>query len=295
MARLPDYLKRGLAEACDPINKKVRNILKEHRLNTVCDSARCPNKKECYCSGTATFMIMGNICTRNCKFCNIEKSTPLPLEPDEPKNIAKAVAELNLDYCVITSVTRDDLPDCGAGHFASTIFEVKKMNPDVKIEVLTPDFKGSKSSLDTVLNAAPNVFNHNIETVKSFYPKARQMANYKQSLEVLEYVKTKYPNAITKTGIMVGLGESMEELNCTMHDIARTKCDILTIGQYMQPSKSHLSVTRYYKPSEFEELKNMALKAGITYCVSAPLARSSYIAKEAYENAKLASASNNQN
>jgi len=283
MLRLPEYLKTGIAQADNPMNKKIRNILNEYHLNTVCDSARCPNKKECYCSGTATFMIMGNTCTRNCKFCNIDTQLPAPLNKDEPENIAKAVSELNLNYCVITSVTRDDLDDGGASHFASTIKQIKKVNPKITVEVLTPDFKGSKDALNIVLDARPDIFNHNIETVKRLYPVAREMADYEQSLFVLDYAKRQMPELVTKTGIMTGLGETREELVETFRNIASVDTDILTIGQYIRPSKKHLEVVKYYEPEEFEELRARALQVNIRSCIAAPLVRSSYMAKKAYD------------
>ena len=281
--RLPEHLKTKICPTNDPVNKKVRKILNTMGLNTVCDNARCPNKTSCYCSGTATFLIMGKICTRNCRFCNIEKACPEPLDPNEPKNLAVAVKELGLKYCVITSVTRDDLPDFGANHFAATIREVRVLCPDTKIEVLTPDFCGSKSALDTVIAAKPDVFNHNIETVKSMYKKAREMADYEQSLGVLRHAANS--GIITKTGIMVGLGETVIELEELFEDIARTGCKILTIGQYIQPSKKHLPVEKYYKPEEFRLLGEMSQKVGMAQVVSAPLARSSFKAHDSYNEA----------
>lgn len=283
--RLPEHLKTKICPTGDPVNKKVRKILGGLGLNTVCDNARCPNKTSCYCSGTATFLIMGKICTRNCRFCNIEhgeKACPQPIDPNEPKNLAAAVKELDLKYCVITSVTRDDLSDFGANHFAATIKEVRTLCPDAKIEVLTPDFCGSKSALDVIIAAKPDVFNHNVETVESMYKKAREMADYKQSLDVLSYV-AQNSNIIIKTGIMTGLGESFAELEKLFGDVAQTGCKILTIGQYIQPSKKHLPVEKYYTPKEFELLGEMAQKAGIAQVVSAPLARSSYKASEVYQ------------
>lgn len=287
MLRLPEYLKTGLLDTGDPKTKEIRAILKEYKLNTVCDSARCPNKKECHSKGSATFMIMGNICTRNCKFCNVTKNTPLPLDKNEPKNIAKAIQRLGLEYCVITSVTRDDLEDFGSGHFGEVIREIRKTNPNTKTEVLVPDFKGDKEALKTVLDAQPDVFNHNIETVKSLYKKVREMANYAKSLEVLRFAKEYSPKTITKTGLMVGLGESREELFECFEDIKKAGCDILTIGQYIRPSKAHLEVARYCTPDEFREFGEMAAQKGIPSCVSAPLARSSYMASESFREASF--------
>lgn len=283
--RLPDYLKTPIASLDNAENKKVSDILKRYKLNTVCKSARCPNKTQCWSALTATFMIMGNVCTRNCRFCNIEQRQVQPLDPDEPKNIAAAVYELGIKYAVITSVTRDDLPDGGSGHFRQTVEEIRTKNPDTKIELLVPDFKGFQPSLDTVIEARPNVFNHNVETVPSLYLSVRPMAEYRRSLEVLMYVKNKNPEIITKTGLMVGLGETYDELFSTFCDIKNSGVDILTIGQYIRPSKAHFPVNRYYAKEEFEKLDVLAKEAGLKHVVSAPLARSSYKAFETYEKA----------
>lgn len=280
--RLPNYLKRPIASLDNVENKAVSEVLKNLNLNTVCKSARCPNKTQCWSALTATFMIMGTACTRNCKFCNIEQKRPTPLDPDEPKNVAIAIKELGIKYAVITSVTRDDLKDGGARHFRAVIEEIRKLTPDVKIELLVPDFKGDKSAVDLVLAGKPEVFNHNIETVPALYPKARQMANYERSLEILRYVKTKSPETITKTGIMTGLGETYAQIEETFCDVKNAKIDILTIGQYIRPSLKHLEVERYYAKEEFEKLKQLAHSKGIKHVVSAPLARSSYKAYETY-------------
>ena len=282
--KLPDYLKRPIASLDNQQSKQVREILKRYNLNTVCDGARCPNKCECYSNLSATFLIMGKTCTRNCAFCNIEQQVPEHLDPDEPKNVALAIKALGLKYAVITSVTRDDLDDYGANHFCKTIFQIRKLSPDTKIEILTPDFCGSYESLNMLLQYKPDVFNHNIETVKNLYPKARQMADYNTSLAVLKYIKENSPEIITKTGLMVGLGESKDELYETFCDIKKAKVDILTLGQYISPSKKHLTVEKYYTISEFCELENLANKAGIKYTVFAPLARSSYKASQTYFN-----------
>lgn len=281
MQRLPEYLKRGIIDTDK--TKKVRNILKTKCLNTVCEQARCPNKAECYAKDTATFLIMGSICTRNCRFCNIKGGKPEKLDVNEPENIALSVKELGLDYAVITSVTRDDLSDGGAEHFANVIYEIRKLTPHVKIEVLTPDFKGDKKALDVVIKARPDVFNHNIETAVELYSKARPMANYRQSLDVLKYVKEKDSSILTKSGMMVGLGETKEQIITTLKDLYSAGCDIVTIGQYIQPSKQHLEVEKYYKPEEYDELTKIAKDIGIKYPVFAPLVRSSYKAKECVE------------
>jgi len=276
--RLPPWLKRGIIDT--EKTRYVRKILREKQLNTVCDSARCPNKNECYSNKTATFMILGNVCTRNCRFCSVNKGTPEPLRLDEPQKVAEAVHELGLEYIVITSVTRDDLPDGGASHFAETIRAVKNINSSIKVEVLTPDFQGKTTAIDTVINAMPDVINHNIETVKRLYPKARPMADYKRSLEFLKYVKTTAPHIFTKTGMMVGLGETREELIGAFKNLKAIECDIVTIGQYIQPTRQNLEVERYLEPDEYVELERIAREIGIKSPVFGALVRSSYKAKE---------------
>ena len=275
--RLPDYLKRPIIDTDK--TRTVRRILKSKCLNTVCENARCPNKNECYTKNTATFLIMGNNCTRNCRYCNITCSKPEPLDGNEPLHIAEAVKDLGLKYAVITSVTRDDLPDGGAEHFANCIYEIRKISPDIKIEILTPDFKGNKNSLDTIIKAHPEVFNHNIETVRKIFKTARPQGNYDCSLDVLKYVKDN-SNIITKSGLMIGLGETFEDIEETLVDLKSAGCDIVTIGQYIQPSKAHLEVAKYYTPDEYEKLKLLAEKAGIKHYQIGPLVRSSYRASE---------------
>ena len=275
--RLPDYLKRPIIDTDK--TRTVRRILKTKCLNTVCENARCPNKNECYTKNTATFLIMGNNCTRNCRYCNITCSKPEPLDENEPLHIAQAVKDLGLKYAVITSVTRDDLTDGGAEHFAKCIYEIRKISPDIKIEILTPDFKGNKNSLDTIIEAHPDVFNHNIETVRKIFKTARPQGNYDCSLEVLKYVKTN-SDIITKSGLMIGLGETFEDIEETLVDLKSAGCDIVTIGQYIQPSKAHLEVEKYYTPDEFKELDKLALKTGFNHRQIGPLVRSSYRAAE---------------
>ena len=279
MVRLPEYLKRGIIDTDK--TKTVRHILKSNCLNTVCEAARCPNKSECYAKNTATFLIMGNNCTRNCRFCNISCARPEPLNELEPKKVADAVQKLGLSYVVITSVTRDDLSDGGAQHFANVTKEVRALSPNAKIEVLTPDFQGKKESIDVVIKACPDVFNHNIETVPSLYRKARPQANYQRSLDFLDYIKQN-SNILTKTGLMVGIGETKEELIQTFEDLAKIKCDIVTIGQYIAPTKEHLEVSRYYEPHEYDELAKIAQKIGIKHTFFSPLTRSSYKAYEVF-------------
>lgn len=282
--RLPQYLKTKIASVDNLNYKEVRNILSKNNLNTVCDGARCPNKCECYSSKTATFLILGKTCTRNCAFCNISQKTPLGVDIDEPKHVAQAVFELGLKYCVVTSVTRDDLKqndDYGSIHYMNTINEIRKLNNDVKIEVLTPDFKGNKIALDRIIDARPDVFNHNIETIKRLYPIARQMADYDCTLDVLNYMKNK--GLITKSGFMIGLGENMDEIKKLILDLNNVKLDILTVGQYIRPSKQHLEVKKYYTLDEYKEIEDFIKKNTDIYPIVAPLARSSYKAKEAYE------------
>lgn len=276
MKRLPDYLKRNIID--NEKTKTVRRILKTKCLNTVCDGARCPNKNECYEHHTATFLIMGNVCTRNCKYCNISTAKTEPLDKNEPKHIAEAVQELGLKYVVITSVTRDDLPDGGANHFAECIKEIRNLSPDIKIEILTPDFRRKDGALDTIIEAHPDVFNHNIETTRSVFKTARPLGDYDLSLEVLKYIKQN-SDIKTKSGLMVGLGETIEDIEQTLIDLKNVECDILTIGQYIQPSKQHLEVVKYYTLEEFEELKQLAQKIGLNKYQIGPLVRSSYNAK----------------
>ena len=275
--RLPEYLKRPIIDTDKTRN--VRKILKVNYLNTVCENARCPNKNECYTKNTATFLIMGNNCTRNCRYCNISCAKPEPLDKNEPLHIAKAVKDLGLKYAVITSVTRDDLSDGGAQHFANCIYEIKKICPDTKIEILTPDFKGDIKALNKIIDAHPDVFNHNIETVEDIFKTARPQGNYQTSLEVLKYIKQN-SDIPTKSGLMIGLGETYEQISKTIKDLKNVGCDILTIGQYIQPSKEHLPVSKYYSPEEYEKLKSLAKEIGITRYQIGPLVRSSYRACE---------------
>lgn len=283
MQRLPDYLKRPIIDT--EKTKTVRHILKDKCLNTVCEGARCPNKSECYSRNTATFLIMGNICTRNCRYCNIISAKPKPLDVNEPMHIAEAVQDLGLKYTVITSVTRDDLKDGGAKHFADCINNIRKLT-DAKIEILTPDFKGEKESLDIIINAKPDVFNHNIETVKTLFKTARPQGNYLRSLNILSYIK-EHSDIITKSGLMVGLGEELNDIENTLVDLKNAGVDIITIGQYIQPSKKHLPVAKYYTLTEFGELKTLALKIGFKNFQIDPLVRSSYKAYMSWQDAKI--------
>jgi len=257
-------------------NAYVENMLERFNLNTVCEEANCPNRMECFGRNTATFMILGNNCTRNCTFCNVTKKKPEPVNQDEPLNISRAVRELGLAHVVITSVTRDDLPDGGAGHFYNVIRSIKENNLDVTVEVLIPDFKGSLESLRTVIEAKPDIINHNVETVPRLYPEVRPMAVYERSLELLERVKKIDEGIYTKSGIMVGLGEKKEEVLAVFDDLRKAGCDFLTIGQYLAPSKKHHPVVEYIHLDVFREYKEIALEKGFLNVASAPLVRSSY-------------------
>jgi len=282
MPRLPEYLKRPIIDT--EKTKTVRKILKTKCLNTVCEGARCPNKNECYSKNTATFLIMGNVCTRNCRYCNISTAKPEPLNREEPRHIAEAVKELGLKFAVITSVTRDDLFDGGAGHFRSCIGEIRKVC-DSRIEILTPDFKADKKALDVIIEAHPDVFNHNIETVRKVFKTARPQGNYDNSISVLKYVKDN-SDIITKSGLMVGLGENLQDIEETLQDLKKAGVDIITVGQYIQPSKKHLEVSKYYTLEEFDELKKLAKKIGFRNYQIGPLVRSSYQAMLSWQDCK---------
>jgi lipoic acid synthetase len=276
--RLPPWFKIRLST--NDRSSDIRRLIQDNNLHTVCRSAACPNQTECWNAGTATFMILGNVCTRGCRFCNVPKGNPLGLDADEPRRVAGAVAALKLKYAVVTSVTRDDLADGGASIFSESISAIRGRSPGCKVEVLIPDFQGSASALRTVLSAAPDVLNHNIETVPSLYPRVRPQADYQRSLELLS--RAHAYGAVTKTGLMLGLGERMDEVRSTMRDLRKAGCDILTLGQYLQPSKSHLPVDKYYEPCEFEELRLAAISMGFRRVASGPMVRSSYHADRLY-------------
>ncbi|MEK6698677.1 MAG: lipoyl synthase [Nitrospirota bacterium] len=256
----------------------VRNLVRDNGLHTVCRSAACPNRNECWNAGTATFMILGNVCSRGCRFCNVPQGAPSGPDHGEPGRVADAVAALHLSYAVVTSVTRDDLPDGGAGIFAETIRSIREKSPGCRVEVLIPDLQGSFESLGTVLDAFPDVLNHNLETVPSLYPRVRPQADYGRSRELLK--QARLSGAVTKSGLMLGLGESLSEVRVVMNDLRMTGCEILTLGQYLQPNKRALSVEKYYHPDEFAQLKNEALGLGFRQVVAGPLVRSSYHAGE---------------
>lgn len=272
----PEWLRIKLTDAIHYNN--VKSTLSGNQLHTICESGLCPNKGECWAAGTATFMIMGDICTRSCRFCNVKTGKPLPLNTQEPKNVANAVKELNLKHCVLTSVDRDDLPDGGAAHWAQTIKEVKQLNPSLTIEALIPDFKGNKESLDLLIQAGADILSHNLETVKRLTPKVRVYAKYELSLQVLKYISDS--GVRSKSGIMVGLGETDEEIYQTMDDLLAQGVKILTIGQYLQPSREHLPVERYVHPDMFKKYQQIAEDKGFAFVESGPLVRSSYHAEK---------------
>lgn len=263
---------------------EVNRLLKSSRLNTVCKEANCPNIGECFNQKTATFLILGDVCTRGCRFCNVTKGLTKPVDYEEPERVALAAKEMGLKHIVVTSVTRDDLEDGGADIYAATVSMIRKHNPESTVEVLIPDFKGSIESLNIVLNESPDVLNHNIETVPRLYKIVRPGAIYEQSLYLLEHVKKVRPDILTKSGLMAGLGEEPKELLEVISDLRKTGCEILTIGQYLSPGKRHLPVERYYHPDEFEELKKKGIEFGFSHVESGPLVRSSYHALEHFKD-----------
>ncbi len=275
--RLPSWLKRPLPVGNE--NAFTHNLLRELRLETVCESARCPNRPECYSQRTATFMVMGNVCTRPCGFCSVPRGTPEHLEDDEPERVAEASHRLGLKHVVITSVTRDDLPDGGAEHFYRCVLAVRARTGAV-VEVLTPDFLGDNAAIDRVIEAQPEVFNHNTETVPRFYRKVRGRADYQRTLDLLARVKEKAPHITTKSGLMLGLGETREELLDTLGDLRQADCDMLTLGQYLTPTLKHVPVARYLPPAEFDDLAVLARSLGFKHVASGPYVRSSYHAGE---------------
>lgn len=267
---------------------RLRGIMRDLKLNTVCEDAHCPNIGECWHHGTATFMILGDICTRACAYCAVAHGRPGPLDLQEPVRVAEAVEKMRLKYAVITSVDRDDLPDGGAGIFAETIRQIKQRMPATRVEVLIPDFKGDYDPLKTVLDARPDVLNHNTETVPRLYRMARSGGKYTRTLELLDRARTYTPDIPTKTGLMVGLGEEQEELVEVFRDLRKVGVSILTLGQYLRPSPDHAVMTRYYHPDEFAELKRIALGLGFAHVEAGPLVRSSYHAHEQADAAEAA-------
>jgi lipoyl synthase len=265
----------------------VSSLLKDLGLNTVCQSAHCPNLGQCFARGTATFMILGDSCTRRCTFCAVGKGQPSPPNPTEPKNLAEAVKRLKLNYVVITSVTRDDLPDGGSAHFALVIDEIQAELPETNIEVLIPDFQGNQPAIKTVVNAQPAVIAHNLETVPRLYREVRPQANYQRSLDLLAYVKQLNPTMITKSGLMLGLGETKAEVESTMQDLRRVGCDLLTLGQYLAPGPQYYQVVDFIPPEEFAAYEPLALSMGFLGIASAPLVRSSFQAADLYQRTKV--------
>jgi len=273
----PPWLKVKLPGG--PEYQRLRNLMRAQGLHTVCEEARCPNLGECWGRGTATFLLMGDTCTRSCGFCHIKTGRPAPLDEHEPRRVAEAVLAMNLNHCVLTSVNRDELPDGGAHIFANAIYEIRKRLPHCSVEVLIPDFKGNRDALETVMRARPAILNHNTETVPRLYRTVRPQANYRQSLRLLAMAKAIDPAAVTKTGIMAGLGETKEEVLLVMADLRDHEVDILTIGQYLRPSPLHLPVYRYVHPAEFKEFHDLGLEMGFKWVESGPLVRSSYHAE----------------
>jgi len=272
--RKPDWLKVRLPAGANYL--RIDAYHRKQGLHSVCRSAACPNQGECWNRGTATFMILGNLCTRNCAFCNVGHAAPLPPDPDEAEKVATAVAELGLRHAVITSVTRDDLPDGGAAQFAALTEALRRLAPGCRIELLIPDLQGNEAALKAILAAGPDILGHNLETVPRLYPKVRQGADYQRSLQLLQRCRTLGPQVATKSGIMLGLGEARDEIVQLFHDLLRTGCQHLTIGQYLAPTRNHYPVERYVPPEEFSELKQIALGLGFRHLESGPLVRSSY-------------------
>lgn len=284
--RKPEWLKIKLAsgEAFQEV-KEIKQMMRAKTLHTVCEEAKCPNLHECWANRTATFMILGSICTRACRFCAVHSGLPTELDLQEPERVAEAAEQMGLRHCVITSVARDDLEDGGARIFAESIHAVRRRLPLCSIEVLIPDFKGNEQALHTVLDAKPEILNHNIETVERLSDRVRSKAKYRRSLELLERSKKYRPGIPTKSSIMLGLGETWDEIMQTMDDLRAVDCNIMTIGQYLQPTKQHLSIEKYYTPDEFFELKQEGLRRGFSHVESGPLVRSSYHAHEQKEAA----------
>ncbi|MFZ7120963.1 MAG: lipoyl synthase [Eubacteriaceae bacterium] len=279
----PEWLKVTInAGKTKEVTEKLRNF----NLNTVCEEANCPNRMECFGKRTATFMILGKNCTRNCSFCNVDKDTPSEVDKDEPMKVAKVIKGMDMKHIVITSVTRDDLKDGGAEHFVRVLEEIRNYNKGITVEVLIPDFQGNENALQKVVNAKPEIINHNIETVPRLYSNVRPMAIYKRSLELLKNVKIMDNRIITKSGIMVGLGEKYDEILDSFKDLRQVNCDLITIGQYLAPSKKHHPVIEYIHPEIFEKYKEEALSLGFKYAASAPFVRSSYNAYEAINSIK---------
>ncbi len=278
--RLPEWIKHPQTNWV--ALHQVKAGLRHYRLHTVCESARCPNIHECFGRGSATFMILGNTCTRSCGFCAVPRGRPDPIAPDEPENVARMAAGMGLRYVVITSVNRDDLPDGGAAHWAATVVAVRGHLPQTRVEVLTPDFCGNRRAVATVVRAGPDVYNHNVETVARLYRRVRPQANYRQSLQVLATVRRLAPGMLTKSGLMLGLGETQDEVRQLLRDLRSVDCDVVTIGQYLQPTRRHLPVVEYLLPETFAEYRDYGLSLGFREVFSGPLVRSSYMADRVF-------------
>ncbi|WP_020558325.1 lipoyl synthase [Thiofilum flexile] len=277
--RKPSWI-RALAPVTPEV-KHLKQILREQKLHTVCEEAACPNLGECFTKGTATFMIMGDICTRRCPFCDVAHGRPQPLDENEPKNMAETIKAMGLRYVVITSVDRDDLRDGGAEHFVKCIEQTRALSPNIQIEILTPDFRGRMDiALEIMKKAPPDVFNHNLETVPRLYKKARPGSDYQYSLTLIKEFKALFPHVPTKSGLMLGLGEEMDEVLAVMQDLRAHHCDMLTLGQYLQPSRDHLPVDRFVHPDEFAELARLGMEMGFSHVASGPMVRSSYHADQ---------------
>jgi lipoic acid synthetase len=284
--RLPQWLRKPLRNV--RADHELKTMLRSRGLHTVCEEARCPNRNDCFARGAATFMILGDVCSRSCGFCSVKTGRGLPMSSliDEPEEVAEAAAQLNLNYVVITSVNRDELADGGATHFAKTIRTVRVRLPNAKIEVLTPDFKGSRQALHTVLDAAPDTFNHNVETIPRLYQKVRPQADYQQSLDVLQEARRYSPRTLTKSGFMVGFGEQRDEVKRLIEDLRAHSVDVVTIGQYLQPTRAHLPVDEYVHPDLFDEYKEYGEGLGFRAVFSGPLVRSSFMAEMVNEIAE---------
>lgn len=282
--RKPDWLK--VRFPAGPRYSKIDRYHREQGLHSVCRSAACPNQGECWSKGTATFMILGEHCTRNCRFCNVSNAVPRPVDPEEPRKVARAIAELELNHAVITAVTRDDLPDGGAGHFAGLVEEIRRQHPSCIIELLISDLAGNWQALQTILDSRPDILGHNLETVPRLYHAVRSEANYQRSLELLREADARAPQIPSKSGLMLGLGETEDELLAVMHDLREVNCQLLTLGQYLQPSRDHQPVARFVPPEEFTALKEKGLQLGFRHIEAGPLVRSSYHAAEQFQEAQ---------
>lgn len=282
--RLPHWFKKRVPDY--RIMAEMEGLMGDLHLHTICESAHCPNQGDCFFNRTATFLILGDVCTRNCTFCAVTKGIPLPVDQDEPAHIAEAVTRMGLRHVVITSVTRDDLPDGGAAHYAKVVAGLKERNKEITVEVLIPDFQGSLESVKAVVDARPEVINHNMETIPRLYPEVRPLADFQHSLGLFREIKEFDPRIITKSGFMVGLGETQDELLTAMQDLRLAGCDLLTIGQYLQPSPQHHPVIKYVHPDEFEEYACRGREMGFAAVASAPLVRSSFEALELYNGSR---------